>query len=277
LDTETSSEIITLVLIGTLGGLIIAGSLVFFVVLYNKRVLKEKHELVKAKLDFQKQLLSASLAIEERERKDIAQNLHDDIGALLSLIRINESQIVSEETATERQAQLIDSNKKILNSISESVRNITNRLYSPVLSRFGLIEALKDVFGRFNEAEDFSIQLYTRDDFSFLEQNYQIQLYRSILEIINNGLKHSKANSFEVSLTYVGQEIVIEVVYNGAGLAQERYLELIKKQTKGLGLSSLQSRIDSMDGTIVFLKDPAEKTNSVTINIPYEKDKSSDS
>ena len=134
METEVSSEITTLVLLGTLGGIILASSLIVFVIMYNKKLLAEKHQLTEAKLNYQKQLLAASLEIEERERKEIAKNVHDDIGALLSLILINETRMVKGFDETSEKYMLYQNNKENVVRISDSLRNITNQCHCEMVA-----------------------------------------------------------------------------------------------------------------------------------------------
>jgi two-component system NarL family sensor kinase len=266
LETEASSEITTLVLLGTLGGIILASSLVVFVTLYNKKLLAEKHQLTEAKLNYQKQLLTASLEIEERERKEIAKNVHDDIGALLSLILINETRMVKGFDEASEKYKLYQNNKENVGLISDSLRNITNQLYSPVLSKFGLAEGLRDIFVKFNASPDVRIELNAPTEHISLDPNVQMQLYRSILEIINNSLKHGRAKEIEVKMVQKNRKLNCTVTHDGDGLSQKQFDQLIKAPT-GLGLSNLQGRVESMGGNLVYGSNSDSGRSQVQITI----------
>ena len=70
---------------------LLAGFIVFFVVLYQKKVIIQRNEIEAIRVKHQRELLKRTLEVEEREREQIAKNIHDDLGALISILRLNNS------------------------------------------------------------------------------------------------------------------------------------------------------------------------------------------
>jgi signal transduction histidine kinase len=177
---------------------------------------------------------------EERERKRVAMELHDNLGVLLSATKMQFSEIHDRDPANK---ELIEKANKYLEQASTDVRKISHNLMPGLLTKLGLFEALEEMFenlGESNKLEAFFEVVGPRDR---LPENKEIMVYRIIQEIVNNTLKHSGADSIDMTMVVQPEELNISYSDNGKGFDVEKVL---KKKT--MGMQNIQSRVNFMDG-----------------------------
>ena len=86
---EESNSIVMVYFVGTFGMVLLALSILFFFITYQKRMLKKQLELNEIRARQQKEILQNTILAQEKERKRIAQDLHDEVGAMLSVVKLN--------------------------------------------------------------------------------------------------------------------------------------------------------------------------------------------
>jgi len=139
-----SNSIIPIYFIGTLGMLLLALSIFFFFVTYQKKMLKKQLELNKVRADQQEEILRNTILAQEKERKRIAQDLHDEVGAMLSVVKLNVGRI--EKKSEEQIAKkLAIETKTYLDEVIAQVRRISRSLLPPSLEKLGLYFALEEL------------------------------------------------------------------------------------------------------------------------------------
>ena len=256
------ADVVIMYLVGMLGILLPTIAAILFFVFYQRRLLKQ-HKANKAlEANYQRELLEANIETQENVRKQIAKDLHDDVGAKLSAIKLYINQIqlkIKKEQFPVEQAQQA---KELTMGTIQSVRGISHNLLPSVLERFGLVEALQDFFDTLNGADALQI------DF---EHNWQAQprlavpkelaLFRIVQELTNNTLKHAEAQHIRVHL-FVGQQR-LRLLYEDDGVGFDMSEspttdnQLIKppkdNPTKsGLGLKNIESRVQVLGGQLNF-------------------------
>ena len=125
---------------GTLLMFLLAGMLLFFVTSYQKRLLRNKAEVETMKSRHQLDLFQSSIDAMEDERRRVSRDLHDEIGAALSMLRLQVGQLnFKKETVTEK---IVVGSKQLIDSTIENVRRISNDMLPHGLDEFGLKYAL---------------------------------------------------------------------------------------------------------------------------------------
>lgn len=233
-------------------------------VFYRKR-LAYKNTIQQQKitdLTQKNKLLAMSSMIEgqEAERLRIARDLHDSLGGLLSSVKahftIFKNKFDKDQTLdiTQKTYQLID------NSCLE-VRRISHNMIPHSLSLSSLKGTLEDL-SEHMESEGYTITLDVHHLPENLATTKQITIFRIIQEILSNIRKHADAKNVFIQLIGSRNEIQLIVEDDGKGFD---YKEAVKN--KGLGLNSINSRVEFLDGTIQWESVIAEGT-TITINIP---------
>lgn len=211
-------------------------------------------------LSLHNEKIQAEITTLENERKRIASDLHDDLGPLLSAVKL---QINSVDVADGEDRELIEKSGLYIDAILTRIREISNNLMPQVLSRKGLIIALKEFIDNLTFGHPFDIQFICNDDIK-LESSKEIHIYRIILEIIHNAIKHSRASKLMI---YIGvqnsNKLIIQVTDNGTGFEYET----ISKSSIGHGLKNILSRVDILKGELFVDTQPQQGTK-YTIEMP---------
>lgn len=207
-------------------------------------VLYVARNITERKLMEQK-MIQAIVTGEEKERARLAGDLHDELGPLLSTGKMY-VQMLQEEKDAYQQKVLIGKIYENIDYALRTMRNISNNLSPHLLRNFGLQTALESFFSKVQEAYPVSIQA----EFEFsdrLPEFYETSLYRAIIELVHNSLRHGEASSISLKVIRHEEKVIIEYVDNGKGFN----LTLLEKPDKGIGLLNIRSRIESMAGKFI--------------------------
>ena len=233
---EESNSIILIYFVGTFGMVLLALSIFFFFIIYQKRMLKKQLELNETRARQQEEIIQNTISSQEKERKRIAQDLHDEVGAMLSVVKLNVGRI--EKKSQEPNAkQLAAETKTYIDEVITQVRRISRSLLPPSLEKLGLFFALEELATWVNKAEQLKIVCWkSGEQFRFLN-NKELAVFRIIQELLNNAIKHSGASTIEINTRFSANDnLTISVTDNGNGF------ELNEKLKTGLGLKNLESR-----------------------------------
>lgn len=211
---------------------------------FQKNLFIQKLKQETLKNIHQNDLLRANIEAQEAERKRIAQDLHDELGALLSIIKMNI--LMLEKQHKDVPGNLLSGLQNVC-MLSEtaltSIRNISHRLMPPQLEAFGLVKTLESVTDQINNAGAIKIQLQAPLSLTGLPWDVTLGLYRIIMELINNTLKHSGATSATVEIYLKNNAVVCNYADNGKGLGSDHI-------NKGLGHKSIDGRISALGGVL---------------------------
>lgn len=201
----------------------------------------------------QKERIFAEITIQENERKRIAGDLHDSLGPLLSAVKLN---ISSMEVQTRHDEELISRANKYLDEIIGSMRQISYNLLPNTLERKGLIEALHEFIAQVNPQNAINIQLYVVKDVQVPKEK-EIHVFRILQEIIQNTIKHAKAKNLQIGLSEEDGNLLLLAQDNGTGFEHAG----VKIHSPGLGLKSIESRCEILNGTLSLDSVPGTGTN----------------
>ena len=191
-----------------------------------------------------KRLLSTVLRTEERSRSQFAKELHDGMGPLLSSAKMSLSAI-STDNMSESQQEILQNTRFVIDEAIRSVREISNNMSPQILMDFGLAQGIRNFISRIKSLhtiEEISFETNLQED--RFDNDIEVVLYRVACELINNSLKHSHSTKIEVSLTLKGSYLVLKYNDNGCGF------DIGSTTSKGMGLSNITSRIDSLNGVL---------------------------
>lgn len=235
-----------LLIAGIIGMLLLSIAIVFFFLIYQKRLLAQQGKLLKLEAEHQKRLLNASLQAQEAERKRIAADLHDSVGSLLAATKMYVKQVKpGEQEGVAHRAK-----EEALNLIEETIvniRSITHNLLPPSLERFGLVAAVEDLCKRLDELNQLNIQFeYNEDRRIPVEQ--EVALYRIVQELLNNTFKHAAAQEVELKLNYQPQSLQLTYRDDGKGIDFD-WEERLQKEASGIGmgLKNIESRVNFLN------------------------------
>ena len=267
LTATDNSEITLAILAGTGGMLILVFAIILFVVVYQKRLLAQEQKMKDNELEHQRRLIEATLEVQEKERKIIASDIHDDLGAMLSAAKMNISRIAMLHKQHGIDSDISSQTNHLVQESINKMRSISRNLISPVLERFGLYIAIKDLSDQINNSGFIEVKTTCNVENLELNDHLKTQLYRLAQELTNNILKHAEASELSIDICYDNREVSITFTHNGMGISQEEFHKLAESK-KGVGLRSIMSRINSIDGKITYFSESKEKPAQIVINVP---------
>jgi two-component system NarL family sensor kinase len=206
----------------------------------------------------------------EKERTRIARDLHDELGPLLSITRINLNNVPAN---TEQEARLLNKACNNINSLAERLGQIATNLTPSSLIKKGLHFALKDFI---MDVEDVVRKDRTKTEMLRFEFIYQVEaeisaetsihIFRLVQEIVHNTIKHSKGDHLLIHLKQRRLKLYLYCKDNGVGFPVKETLE----KQKGIGLQSLQSRTGMLGGKMNVKSFSGEGT-SYFFEIPLQQ------
>jgi signal transduction histidine kinase len=250
---ETPENISILELIIAFSGFfaLLSIAIVLLFLTFKKRIEREQEAMREAEINFERQINEASMKAEQQERMQIAMDLHDEIGAMMTVLKINTNNAKTQIQQPERLLAVLENTTDMINQTAEAVRNISTRISPPTLAKLGLNATLEDLVKTVNETGEIQI-LYN----SNLEQTRfniaaELNLYRILKETINNILKHGQTAELNVQAIQSPNFLEFEFSYRGTGLTNSQVNELLHSSKRN-GLKSIQSRVNNLKATISY-------------------------
>jgi len=257
---------IGLLLIAISGVFLVAGIFMFlYIMLVNerkKRFLQEKDNM---KAEFENELVKASFEVQEQTRKNIASDLHDNIGQLMSLTSVILGSVNladPDKSAT----KIFDARQLVVRSIQE-LRSLSKVLYGDNILQNGLVASLKQEIAWFEKAGRFSIDFISNtDEPPAAEREWELFVFRLLQESLNNIIKHSQANRVVISLEYTMERLVVLISDNGIGFD----VAARAPGSAGLGLLNMRRRVMLLNGTM-DITSANQRGTEMRFSIPYKK------
>lgn len=229
---------------------------------YRRYKLQQQAKLQATILKQQELSTKAVIEAEENERKRIAGDLHDGVGQMMSAAKINLSSLGSElHFADEQKKQRFENALKLVDDSCSEVRTVSHNIMPNSLLRNSLAAALRDFITKI-DTNVLKINLHAEGLNEKIDENIEIMLYRVVQECVNNVIKHSGAETLDITLINDGHEITVTIEDNGKGFDTSD-----KAKFEGLGLKNIKTRVDYLKGIVEWDSAPGRGT-VVSINVP---------
>jgi signal transduction histidine kinase len=210
--------------------------------------------------------LAQELSItEERERRQIATDLHDQIGQSLALCKIQTQTLHASYNGTGLENELIQLRDTIHQTIQDT-RSLTFEISPPVLYEIGLTAAVSWLARNLHDKFGLEIIVSNNNSFENLDEDLRSFLFRAIRECIINAIKHAQAKKVLVRLEQNEPNISITIEDNGVGMKEES-----ERSTKGFGLFAIQERLRLLGGNFTINSKLGEGTRIHIILISNQK------
>ncbi len=250
-----------MILILVVGLMIIAGLYLYYMNYRHRQNAKLQDAIMK--LNEKKSRAAIEAEIQERNR--IGQELHDSIGQMLSVARLNISVLKDKTSLTEERRQaLLDSTLHSVDEAFYELRDISHNLASAGLTRTGLVGAITNLTAQVNQSNRLKMEVEVFGIETRLDTLTENSLFRAVQELLNNTIKHSNATTFSIQLIESENEITLMAEDNGTGF------DVQSQSLISGGLHNLRSRIENINGTLYIDSSPNHGT-TVSIVIPKTK------
>jgi signal transduction histidine kinase len=211
--------------------------IIIFFITYNRNL-----SIQQAMKNMEEKHQEHNLATLETERQRFAQDLHDEIGASLSAIRLYVSDIYSRQQNDEVKDKLLQVKHTIDQSMA-STRRISHNILPPGLEHMGLAYLINDLVKTFNVSDTIRMNVEVPQRIVKLDYNRELILYRVLQELLNNTIKHARASHIDIIFSYTDQHYIIHYADNGVGF------DLHANEVNGIGLKNVKSRVTMVKGT----------------------------
>ncbi|ARV13832.1 sensor histidine kinase [Polaribacter sp. SA4-12] len=271
LETEAKRLKNRNLLIGSLLFILLAGTIAVLSLKNSKR--KRKLAEQDKELETQKNLtllkeqelttINAMVDGQEKERKRIAEDLHDNLGSVLATLKLHfENLKMNREKKKINQEMLFDKTEGLIDEAYLKVRSIAHAKNAGVLANQGLLVAIQMMAEKISSADKIQIEVIDFGLDKRLENSLEISVFRITQELITNIIKHANAKNATINISLYDKNLNIIIEDDGLGF------DIKKVNLKnGMGISSIKTRVSHLGGT--FNVDSTKgKGSSIIIDIP---------
>lgn len=259
------------ILIASLAMMCMAVFVILFIIYYQKKQLEQEKKLHDVEKNYQRMLLETALNSEEAERRRIAQDLHDDIGTMLSLTKLSLNQLYKNMNKEDTRSEFtLHKAQSLVEETIIHVRRITRDLVPTTLEQFGLVAAIEEFINRLSDNVSLTVHFQCdAENIPRLPTKVELALYRIMQELVNNAIKHANCDEIEIDLHLDKGKLELQVTDNGKGFdAQKRDLT----QQAGLGLRNIESRLSVINGAVNYQK-PGIRGLRARVQIPVDSER----
>ena len=224
---------------------------------------KQEHSRKLSELKHQAEVdsLHASMMAQEMERKRIAMDLHDGIGVMLNTAKFKLNRTLNQLPSSEELKEVAKT-EKMLETAAQEVRRVSQNMMPTVLTKLGLEDALEDLADQVQNDTTLRVQFENKGKGRRYSEELELTFYRIAQELLQNALKHSKAQLVKLRFTELPDHIELVYEDDGVGFDPEKW------KGKSTGMESLRSRAKFVHGTLNFTTEPGKGTR-VIVSAPY--------
>lgn len=243
----------------TLVALIITGSVLLYRNIRNKNIIaRQKNELQEHKikqLENEKMLLATQSVLkgEEIERRRLARDLHDGIGGLLSGVKIAFGNIKGNMVLTSENVNEFNNALGLLDASITELRRVARNMLPETLLKLGLRDSVSDFCAELNKINPVNIIFQFYGSFERVDPNLEINAFRVVQELVSNAIKHAQAKELVVQMLQEPGRLCLIVQDDGTGFDIYKAVS-----AKGIGLTAIKSRVDSLNGKMEMISSPGE-------------------
>ena len=224
-------EIIQIIAIAIVFILLIIFIAVFFFIFYKKK--KEQQEILQLR---EKAFAQAQIEIQEQTLTNISQELHDNIGQKLTVAKLNLSTIQLENK--EESLQKIDTSKQLITQSLVNIRDLAKSMLGEKIAEIGLQQAIQNELKILENTGLYKIKFSADYSLVNITQQHELIAFRIIQETLHNIVKHAEANTIDVGIKHMREQIIITITDNGKGFNANK----LNENSIGIGLKNMKSR-----------------------------------
>ena len=224
---------------------------------------KQAEEALKASRDQLRQLSTHLEAVREEERTSLARDIHDELGQVLTALKIDLAWLSKKLLAD--QEPLLEKTRsmsKLVDMTIQKVKGISTGLRPGLLDDFGLAAAIEWQAGEFQKLTGTRIEISPKPEDIALNRDRSTTLFRVFQELLTNVARHADATKVKVSLTEEDDKIVLRVTDNGKGISKEQI-----SNPRAFGLLGIRERVRFWQGDFKIGGTPGKGTKTV-VSIP---------
>jgi signal transduction histidine kinase len=215
---------------------------IMFLLQYQKRHKK----FIDQQNNFTQTLLQSQLEIQEKTLKNISQEIHDNIGQVLSLVKLNlfTMDIDDKDSLSTK----IDNSKELVSKAIIDLRDLSHSMNTDYIEEKGLVKAIEYELEMIRKTGTIKTDLQIKGTVVILEKNKELIIFRILQECLQNAIKHSRASCINTTILFEKEKLRISIIDNGIGFdVQNISTEATKK---GMGIYNMYKKADLIIGNL---------------------------
>ncbi len=233
---------------------------VIFFIAFIRRKNKLLFEKIEAKQRFDKELSTARVEIQEQTLKNIAWELHDNVGQLLSVVNM-QLNILSDKLPGEFQTELVETKKLVATTVNE-VRTLSKTLNTDIVLKNGLVASLELELERFKRLNFLKVDYKIGGAVVDIIKSDEIIIFRIVQEFLSNVIRHAGAENLFVNLSFNTETLDIEIKDDGIGFDKNKVLT-------SNGMQTMKSRAELVKAEFLITSKVGEGTK-LYLKYPYK-------
>lgn len=241
---QEGSDLFLIILLGFFLMLLMVSFIVLMLLYHRQKQIKNKERLKAIQTEYDKTILNVEKEIREDVLSFVGRELHDNVGQLLSLAKLNLSSSKPEK---------ISEGKNMLNDIIKEVRSLSKALNLDWVETISLEDFIQRELEKIGNLDFCTVDFSCHGPSLTLSKDHKLVLFRIIQECLNNAIKHAQPSmiAIEINAGKSPKEILIKDDGKGFDLRQ---------QSNGLGLRNLQYRMETIGGKLELIAAPGKGT-----------------
>ncbi|MCA6363430.1 MAG: hypothetical protein IM638_10360 [Bacteroidetes bacterium] len=255
---DVSTAVVIAVILGTLLLAALAVWVITFLIFYRRRQQQFSREKELLLSRFEQEIQLARLEVQEETQRQIASEIHDNVGQLLSVVRLYQSGLIDQLTDTSHRSRLTEANEITGRAIAD-LRSLSHAINNDYLLRQSITENLRTETERISRSGVFTAAFTQNGTIPELPPDTSLILCRMAQELLQNAIRHSGGNHIGVCIEQKQHTLLISITDNGNGMPAQ--------PTKGSGTQNLLRRAGLIGATVTYHPAPTQGT-VVIINLP---------
>lgn len=257
---DNYQEVLIVIIVGTFIFIVLTSIIVFISLFYQKKKFQHQQQMIQMEKQYSEELLKTQLETQEETFHQISEELHDNIGQLLSTSKL----LMSFATKNlQHVPDTLQTAEETLGKAIQDLRSLSKSLNKEWLHQFNVIDNLKAEVERINSARTIQTQLHSSTNFLPLAAEAQVMLFRIIQEAVQNSIKHANPEAINIIIDFKDQEVTVKIEDNGKGFNAETV------ENTGVGLLNMQHRTKLLGGKIQW-QPLQQKGTQVCIVLPVQ-------
>jgi len=259
-------DVRSIIILGTIVFLILGAFMISFIFLYRYRKNKMLLEKEQMKTSFQQELLRTQLEIQEQTLKNISQEIHDNIGQMLSLAKLNlaTADVEKKELVTQK----INASHHLVSKAIQDLRDLSRSLNSDYVSETGLLRCIEYELEMIRKTGLIKVDLTVTGQVYKINPQKELILFRIVQETLNNIIKHAGADLVAVFVSYEAT-LTLRISDNGRGFDSFQLNEHSKAKA-GLGIRNMNNRA-KLIGASFHINSAAGEGTEIAIQLPKDE------
>lgn len=217
----------------------IAIFIIWFLFAAQKRSFRFKQQLSDTKQQYENEMLSAAIEIQEAALQQVSDEIHDNIGQLLSIAKMNLNVLQKKWDSNEKiDSELMNSTKNLVSEVINEIRSISRSISPQFIEEIGFAAAVEKHCKAIEKSGKISVLISSTETGKCLTEKEEVVLFRIFQESTNNAIKHSNCNKIYLKFTQSAESMLLSIQDNGDGFVLEEKMN----EKSGLGLKNLERK-----------------------------------